>query len=151
MQLKIDVLKQHFAKYWSCEAGDEYRVSLTASNPTSKSLPTIAKSLPSWVVIAPQRLNAGHFLLSPGSWVRTTLETNQVGGMLRTCPIPDHGCNIWAVGLDFSVIRDVIWNEKLRRGHRHPGLSSSFASPLIVRVSDSEFQIQVDVMDVNLL
>ena len=64
---------------------------------------------------------------------------------VKDLPIPDHGANIWCVGLDFAVIRDVIWNEKLRRGHRHPGLLPQPPSPLIVRCSDSEFQITVDV------
>ncbi|CAN5950549.1 unnamed protein product [Sphagnum jensenii] len=64
---------------------------------------------------------------------------------VKDLPIPEHGCNIWAVGLDFSVIRDVIWNEKLRRGHQHPGLLPATPSPFIVRISDSEFQVQVDV------
>jgi phage terminase large subunit-like protein len=64
---------------------------------------------------------------------------------VKDLPIPEHGANIWAVGLDFSVIRDVIWNEKLRRGHRHPGLLPPDTSPYVERISDSEFQITVNV------
>lgn len=64
---------------------------------------------------------------------------------VRDLPIPEHGVNIWAVGLDFSVIRDVIWNEKLRRGHQHPGLLPDSTCPYITRISDSTFQVEVDV------
>ena len=60
-------------------------------------------------------------------------------------PIPDHGVNIWAVGLDYSIIKDVIWFEKLRTGTRKGGLFPSTPSPLVTRISDSEFQISVDV------
>lgn len=64
---------------------------------------------------------------------------------VKDLPIPDHGVNIWAIGLDFSVIQDVIWREKLRVGHRHPGLLPRTPCSLITRVSDSAFQVEVDV------
>lgn len=64
---------------------------------------------------------------------------------VKDLPIPDHGVNIWAVGLDFSVIQNVIWREKLRTGHRHGGLLPKTPSPLVTRISDSQFQVEVDV------
>ena len=64
---------------------------------------------------------------------------------VKDLPIPEHGVNIWAVGLDFSVIQDVIWREKLRTGHRHPGLLPRTPCPLITRMSDSAFQVEVNV------
>ena len=42
---------------------------------------------------------------------------------VKDLPIPDKPCNIWIVGLDFSMLRDVIWREKIRQalGRQHPG------------------------------
>jgi phage terminase large subunit-like protein len=39
---------------------------------------------------------------------------------VKDLPIPEGPKNIWVVGLDFSVLRDVIWHEKLRYGKSHP-------------------------------
>lgn len=64
---------------------------------------------------------------------------------VKDLPIPEHGVNVWCVGLDFTVIRDVIWNEKLRRGHQHPGLLPATPNSFVLRVSDSEFSVSVDV------
>ena len=64
---------------------------------------------------------------------------------VKDLPIPEAGCNIWCVGLDYSIIRDVIWNEKLRTGSRKGGLLPATPCPLVTRVSDSEFSIQVNV------
>lgn len=64
---------------------------------------------------------------------------------VKHLPIPEHGCNIWAVGLDYSIIKDVLWGEKLRRGHRHPGLLPDPQDPVITNIRDSEFQVTVNV------
>lgn len=64
---------------------------------------------------------------------------------VKDLPIPDHGCHIWAIGLDYNVIKNVIWNEKLRSGHRHPGLLPDSTNPVITKISDSEFQVSVNV------
>ena len=39
---------------------------------------------------------------------------------VKDLPIPEPPNNIWVVGLDFSVLRDVIWREKLLLGRNHP-------------------------------
>jgi phage terminase large subunit-like protein len=59
-------------------------------------------------------------------------------------PIPEHGCNIWVVGLDFSIVRDVLWGEKLRFGLRHPGLIPNDPE-ILERISDHEFQVTVKI------
>ena len=64
---------------------------------------------------------------------------------VKDLPIPEHGVNIWCVGLDFSVIQNVIWKEKLRSGHRHGGLLPQTPCPYITRISDSQFQVDVEV------
>jgi phage terminase large subunit-like protein len=64
---------------------------------------------------------------------------------VKDLPIPEEGVNIWCVGLDYTIIRDVIWQEKLRTGTRKNGLLPPTGSPFITRVSDSEFQISVNV------
>jgi len=55
-------------------------------------------------------------------------------------PIPEPPNNIWIVGLDYAVIRDVIWREKLTRGKDHPPFVP--ADPSVRRkVAESDFQI----------
>lgn len=60
---------------------------------------------------------------------------------IQYLPIPDHPCNIWVVGLDFSTLRDVIWGEKFRRGRNHPPLVPDIAPFLKKPPNDSDFQI----------
>ena len=59
---------------------------------------------------------------------------------VKDLPIPDKPCNIWIVGLDFSMLRDVIWREKIRQGREHPALLPK-DDLLVTKVSDSDFQI----------
>jgi phage terminase large subunit-like protein len=41
---------------------------------------------------------------------------------VKDLPIPDKGLkNIWIVGLDYKVLQNVIWHEKLLNGGNHPG------------------------------
>lgn len=60
---------------------------------------------------------------------------------VKDLPIPDdHPRNIWIVGLDFAVMRDVLWYEKLRHGKNHPPFLPNDAS-LINKISDGDFQV----------
>lgn len=53
-------------------------------------------------------------------------------------PIPDPPNVVWVVGLDFGVLRDVIWREKLREGRNHAGFLPS--DPVVIKkVSDGDF------------
>lgn len=63
---------------------------------------------------------------------------------VRHLPIPDRGVNIWVVGLDFNVVRDVLWHEKLRSGQRTPGLLPN-DDTIIEKISDSDFRVTVNV------
>lgn len=59
---------------------------------------------------------------------------------VKDLPIPEgHPRNIWIVGLDFNVLRDVLWHEKLRYGKNHPPFLPDDGS--ITRISDKEFQV----------
>lgn len=54
-------------------------------------------------------------------------------------PIPDKlAKNIWIVGLDFNVLRDVIWREKLRTGANHPGLLPKDDTIVNIREDDKQ-------------
>lgn len=59
---------------------------------------------------------------------------------IKDLPIPEPPNNIWLVGLDFGVLRDVIWYEKLRHGKNHPPFLPNDSS-VIRKVSDSDFQV----------
>lgn len=54
-------------------------------------------------------------------------------------PIPDKPAkNIWVVGLDFNVLRDVIWREKLFTGANHPGFIPKDDSIANIRADDKQ-------------
>src|ERR1700677_4226423 len=59
---------------------------------------------------------------------------------IKDLPIPEPPNNIWVVGLDYGVLRDVIWYEKLRHGKNHPPFLPSDSS-VIRKVSDGDFQV----------
>jgi len=59
---------------------------------------------------------------------------------VKDLPIPEKANNIWIVGLDFGVLRDVLWYEKLRHGKNHPPFLPDDSS-VIKRVSDGDFQV----------
>lgn len=59
---------------------------------------------------------------------------------VKDLPIPPPPNNIWIVGLDYGVLKNVIWSEKLRQGRGHPPLLPR--DPKVVsRVVDGDFQI----------
>ena len=60
---------------------------------------------------------------------------------IKDLPIPEKPNNIWIVGLDFSVLRDVLWYEKLRWGKNHPPFLPDDKA-VIKRISDADFQVQ---------
>lgn len=60
---------------------------------------------------------------------------------VKDLPIPKPPVNVWIVGLDFGVIREVLWGEKLRRGGSHPPFLPGDNS-VVEKWSDSEFWIQ---------
>jgi phage terminase large subunit-like protein len=59
---------------------------------------------------------------------------------VKDLPIPTPPNNIWIVGLDFPMVRDVLWGEKLRRGRNHPPMLPKDPE-VVVKVSDSEYQV----------
>lgn len=59
---------------------------------------------------------------------------------VKDLPIPDPPNNIWLVGLDYGVLKNVIWHEKLRVGRNHPPLLPRDPE-VIEKVVDGEFQV----------
>ena len=58
---------------------------------------------------------------------------------VKDLPIPPTPNNIWLVGLDFNLLRDVLWYEKLRHGKSHPPFLPDDGS--VRKVSDGDFQV----------
>lgn len=48
--------------------------------------------------------------------------------------------NIWAVGLDFNSVRDVIWGEKLREGRGHPAF---LPMEQVGKISDGDYRLEL--------
>lgn len=137
--------ENHFAKYWSSDDNPKYR---DFYNQIEDDFLKITKDIKLFGLLGGNRSSKterGAFLAVAWLLGKEYFRDEPSWRFVRDLPIPEHGVNIWAIGLDFSVIRDVIWNEKLRRGHRHPGLLPATPSPLITRISDSEFQVSVNV------
>jgi phage terminase large subunit-like protein len=63
--------------------------------------------------------------------------------IIKNLPIPEGPVNVWVVGLDYGVLRDVIWHEKLRHGKAHPPFLPDDAK-VVRKVSDGDFQIQFE-------
>jgi phage terminase large subunit-like protein len=137
--------EKHFAKYWSSNSDPNYRVFFDSIEADFQKFTAGTKIFAFLGGNRSSKTERGAFLAVAWLMGKEYFRDEPSWRYVKDLPIPDHGCNIWAVGLDFSVIRDVIWNEKLRRGHQHPGLLPGTPSPLVIRVSDSEFQIQVEV------
>jgi phage terminase large subunit-like protein len=58
---------------------------------------------------------------------------------VKDLPIPKPPNNVWVVGLDFGVLRDVIWYEKLRHGKAHPPFLPDDGS--VRNCKDGDFQV----------
>jgi phage terminase large subunit-like protein len=137
--------QKHYAKYWSSDPNPDYKIFFDSIESDLSKFTSDVKIFGFIGGNRSSKTERGAFLAVAWLMGKEYFREEPSWRYVKDLPIPDHGCNIWAVGLDFSVIRDVIWNEKLRRGHQHPGLLPASPSPFIVRISDSEFQIQVDV------
>ena len=60
--------------------------------------------------------------------------------LIKDLPIPEPPNNIWIVGLDYGLLKNVIWNEKLRQGRNHPPLLPR-DTDTVKKVVDGEFQV----------
>lgn len=136
---------KHFAKYWSSDPDPQYREFFDSIEEDFKKLTADTKIYALLGGNRSSKTERGAFLAVAWLLGKEYFRDEPSWRYVRDLPIPEHGVNIWAVGLDFSVIQDVIWREKLRVGHRHPGLLPKTPSPLITRISDSSFQVEVDV------
>lgn len=60
--------------------------------------------------------------------------------LVKDLPIPEPPVNVWIVGLDYGLLKNVIWFEKLRQGRNHPPLLPR-DSDIVKKVVDGEFQV----------
>src|SRR5579859_5833810 len=82
----------------------------------------------------------GAFLAVAWALGKEYFRDEPVWEFIKDLPIPAPPNNIWVVGLDFSVLRDVIWYEKLRHGKNHPPFLPD--DPAVIRkVHDADFQV----------
>lgn len=143
--LEADRKEKHFAKYWACDLNPEYQEFFDTIEEDFRKLTKDVKIYGLLGGNRSSKTERGAFLAVAWLLGKEYFRDEPSWRYVKDLPIPEHGVNIWAVGLDFSVIQDVIWREKLRVGHRHPGLLPRTPCPLITRVSDSSFQVEVNV------
>ena len=143
--LEQDRKEKHFARYWATDPNPNFAQFFDA---IEEDFSKLTKDVKIYCLLGGNRSSKterGAFLAVAWLMGKEYFRDEPSWRYVKDLPIPDHGVNIWAIGLDFSVIQDVIWREKLRVGHRHPGLLPRTPTPLITRVSDSAFQVEVDV------
>ena len=136
---------KHYAKYWATDPDPRFE---RFFNQIEDDFSKLTKDVKIYGLLGGNRSSKterGAFLAVAWLLGKEYFRDEPSWRYVKNLPIPEHGVNIWAVGLDFSVIRDVIWNEKLRRGHQHPGLLPALPSEIVSRCSDSEFQVSVEV------
>ena len=143
--IEQDRKEKHFAKYWSCEPNPEFKDFFDGIEEGFQKFTSDIKIFALLGGNRSSKTERGAFLAVAWLMGKEYFRDEPSWRFVKDLPIPEHGVNVWAVGLDFSVIQDVIWREKLRVGHRHPGLLPRVPSPLITRISDSAFQVEVDV------
>lgn len=143
--LEADRKDKHFAKYWSCDPDPEYAQFFDSIEDDFNKFTNDVKIFALLGGNRSSKTERGAFLAVAWLLGKEYFRNEPSWRYVKNLPIPEHGVNVWAVGLDFSVIQDVIWREKLRTGHRHPGLLPRTPCPLITRISDSAFQVEVDV------
>ncbi len=143
--ISADRRDRHFSRYWSCDPNPEYQ---TFFNGIEEEFSKFTSDIKIYAMLGGNRSSKterGAFLAVAWLMGKDYFLNEPAWRYVKDLPIPEHGVNVWAVGLDFSVIADVIWREKLRSGHKHPGLLPRTPCPLITRISDSSFQVEVDV------
>lgn len=143
--ISADRRDRHFSRYWSCDPNPEYQ---TFFNGIEEEFSKFTSDIKIYAMLGGNRSSKterGAFLAVAWLMGKDYFLNEPAWKYVKDLPIPTHGVNVWAVGLDFSVIADVIWREKLRSGHKHPGLLPRTPCPLITRISDSSFQVEVDV------
>lgn len=143
--IEQDRKDKHFARYWATDPKPEYNEFFDAIEEDFKKLNDDIKIYCLLGGNRSSKTERGAFLAVAWLMGKEYFRDEPSWRYVKDLPIPEHGVNIWAIGLDFSVIQDVIWREKLRVGHRHPGLLPRTPCSLITRVSDSSFQVEVDV------
>lgn len=59
---------------------------------------------------------------------------------IKDLPIPEPPNNIWIVGLDYGLLKNVIWQEKLRLGRNHPALLPNDPE-IVTKIVEGDFQV----------
>jgi phage terminase large subunit-like protein len=143
--IEEDRKDKHYAKYWATDPEPEYQPFFDAIEADFNKLTSDIKVYGLLGGNRSSKTERGAFLAVAWLLGKEYFRDEPSWRFVKDLPIPAHGVNIWAVGLDFFVIKDVIWREKLRVGHRHPGLLPKMPSSLVTRVSDSDLQIEVNI------
>lgn len=143
--MEKDRREKFFCKYWSTDPDPQYSAFFDS---IEHDFDQFTKDVKIYALLGGNRSSKterGAFLAVAWLFGKDFFRDEPSWRFVKNLPIPEHGVNIWAVGLDFSVIQNVIWKEKLRTGHRHGGLLPQTPCQYITRISDSSFQIDVDV------
>jgi len=123
--------KENFVKYW------------TAQEQQAKHFPLFTKDTKIFGILGGNRsgkTEEGVFIDVAWALGKKYFEGEPAYEYVQHLPIPDPPSNIWIVGLDYGVLKNVIWGEKLRMGRGHPPLLPRDPS-VITKVVDGDFQV----------
>ena len=145
MALEEKRRSQHAAKYWASDPDEKYREFYNTIEDDFKKFTADIKLFGMLGGNRSSKTERGVFLDVAWLMGKEYFRDEPAWRYVKDLPIPDEGVNIWVVGLDFTVIKDVLWNEKLRAGTRKSGLLPALPSPLVERCSDGDYQVTVNV------
>jgi phage terminase large subunit-like protein len=143
--LEAERKERFYCRYWSSDPDPQYKVFFDS---IEEDFSKFTSDIKIYALLGGNRSSKterGAFLAVAWLFGKNFFRDEPSWRYVKDLPIPDHGVTVWAVGLDFGVIQNVIWKEKLRNGHRHGGLLPKTPSPYITRVTDSQFQVDVEV------
>jgi phage terminase large subunit-like protein len=135
----------HYAKYWSSEAkGPEFDKFF---DKIEENFSKFTQDIKIFGILGGNRASKSSYsTFIAAAWLlgKEYFRDEPAWRFVQHLPIPDHGVNIWVVGLSYEVVSKILWDEKLRKGLRHPGLIPNDPE-IIERIVDSEGRQEVTV------
>lgn len=123
--------KENFVKYW--EAQDQQAPHFKAFTPDVKIFGILGGNRSG-------KTEEGVFIDVAWALGKEYFRGEPAWEYVKDLPIPEPPNVVWIVGLDYGVLKNVIWYEKLRHGRGHPPLLPRDPE-VIEKVVDGEFQI----------
>lgn len=124
--------KDQYVKYWS------------ATPAQAEIFPRFAQNVKVFGILGGNRsgkTEMGAFIAVAWALGKDYFRDEPAWEYVQHLPIPDPPNNVWVVGLDYKVLKNVIWREKIRFGQNHPPLLPKDPKILSRKPNDTDFEI----------